>query len=276
MVRFMPWLGVYALAYLLGKAMQWMRYRRKVVSKNLHLAFPFASEKEVRKLTRNFYQYFSRVLLESLKGYTTHAKKLKKRYILKNPEVIQQYFSRGKTVVILMAHFNNWEWFSVVLPEILNVNQFALYKPFRNYLIDRFIHHHREKKGMKLYSIEEVGIMVRKALQSPSVMIFLSDQRPARTEFHHAIWTPFFNINTPFPQGAQAVAKKFNLPVVYVSVKEINKGKYLCTFEPILNDVTTENDVMKFYVTLLERDIKKQPSNYVWTHNRWKYLNLNI
>jgi len=276
LIRILPWHGLNVLAFLLGKLMQFVGYRKSIIDKNLHIAFPHFSEKDKKHIISSFYQYFSKVLLESLKGYICSRKRLKKRYVLKNPELIQSHIDQGKSVVILMAHINNWEWNSSVLPEYFQVPLFALYKPFKNRIIDQWIHRRREKKGMQLYAIEQVGMMVRKSLQMPSVMIFLSDQRPARTEFHHAVWVSFFNVRTPFPQGAQVIAHKFHLPVFYARVKEVKKGIYLCEFVPIKYEAGTTNDVMVSYVSMLEEDIKAQPANYMWSHDRWKYLNIMI
>ena len=68
-----------------------LKYRLKVVRKNLYTAFPFKSEEELLTIERHFYHHFCDTLLEMVKSYGMSEKEMKKRMIFPNLEVLKKY-----------------------------------------------------------------------------------------------------------------------------------------------------------------------------------------
>src|SRR5687768_8094933 len=90
-------------------------YRKKVILGNIQRAFPDRSPEEHTYICKRFYRHFCDLILESIKAFTISEKEVKKRVVCKNPELVNSYYDRGKSVIIAGGHFNNWEIFAVAV-----------------------------------------------------------------------------------------------------------------------------------------------------------------
>jgi KDO2-lipid IV(A) lauroyltransferase len=64
-----------------------MKYRRRLVFKNMSDSFPNKSEEEIRVLERRFYHWFCDYLVESIKLLTISKQQLKRRMVFMSPGV---------------------------------------------------------------------------------------------------------------------------------------------------------------------------------------------
>jgi Kdo2-lipid IVA lauroyltransferase/acyltransferase len=103
-----------------------------------------------------------------------------------------------------------------------------------------------------------------------SATAFIADQTPSPVA---AYWTKFLNQDTPVFWGTERIAKKFNYPVVFVSVKKIKRGYYEVFAETIVQypEKTSEGEISELHTRRLEKDIIEQPEIWLWSHRRWKY-----
>ena len=85
-------------------------YRKKVVIENLTCSFPQKTEKEIKEISNKFYSHLADLFLEAVKMLTISKKSLMKRYKCTNPEIISKYYKRNKSVILVSAHYNNWEY----------------------------------------------------------------------------------------------------------------------------------------------------------------------
>ena len=86
-------------------------YRKKVVQSNIEKSFPDVSPRDQSVLVRGFYRHFSDLLIESIKNLSISKVELLRRMKVVNPEVLQELEKKGKSVLFVSGHFNNWEWF---------------------------------------------------------------------------------------------------------------------------------------------------------------------
>jgi len=70
----------------------------------------------------------------------------------------------------------------------------------------------------------------------------------------------------------RAMAHKFGYSVLFLSMMPESRGHYKCSFVPICDDAgsMTPHEIMQRYYDLLQADLEKCPSNYLWSHKRWK------
>ena len=101
----------------------------------------------------------------------------------------------------------------------------------------------------------------------------LSDQSPQVERSLY--WTDFFGIKVPVHVGAETIAKKFDLAVVFCATKKIKRGFYETDFKLInKNPKEIENyKITDEYIKLTEELVKKQPECYLWSHRRFKHRN---
>lgn len=247
-------------------------YRKKVIIQNIKYAFPEKSEKEVLKTAKNFYKHLMDISVESLKSFSISEKEISKRYIYKNPELVNTYIKEGKSVVLMGAHLANWEW-SFGLPLVLNGNVFGAYSKLRNETFEKVLLENREKFGcIGMRTSDTVSKMTEHFKNNiKGVYILLSDQSPQIVKTFY--WSKFFGKKVPIHTGAEMLAKKFNLVVINYATKRIKRGYYEAEFKLIAENPNDFSDyeISEKYLRLTEENIKKQPANYLWSHKRFKH-----
>ena len=106
----------------------------------------------------------------------------------------------------------------------------------------------------------------------PVAYMMLSDQSPSNE--HKSFWTMFMNQETPFLYGAEYFARKYNMPVIYYSVKKVSRGYYEVTFTPLCENPgeVPQYTITSRYVKMLQDTINAQPEYWLWSHRRWKRI----
>ena len=66
-------------------------YRKRIVLTNIRNSFPEKSDREVRRIARDFYAHLCDLIVESLKTFTASPASIRKRVDLVNPEVLEKY-----------------------------------------------------------------------------------------------------------------------------------------------------------------------------------------
>ena len=101
---------------------------------------------------------------------------------------------------------------------------------------------------------------------------FASDQSPRPKP--KTYWRPFLGVKVPVFSGAELIAKEFDFGVVYAKINRVKRGYYEVHFELISDrpKKTRLNEITDTFTELLEQDIYCDPSQYLWTHNRFKHI----
>ena len=91
-----------------------MRYRVKLVQKQLKESFPEKEDKERTEIERRFYHFFSDYVVETIKLMTMSRKEILRRVEWVGTDFMQDDLdAHGHRLgFILVGHFGNWEWFS--------------------------------------------------------------------------------------------------------------------------------------------------------------------
>ncbi|NCU32694.1 MAG: lipid A biosynthesis acyltransferase, partial [Candidatus Moranbacteria bacterium] len=122
-------------------------YRKKVVKDNLRHAFPEKPPTEINDLSKRFFRHFCDFLIESAKTIHLSKKEINKRFRYVNAEIFQKYYDAGKSVVLVLGHYANWEWVANCT-SVIEHKPFAIYKPLRNKMYDELIRSVRTKWQM--------------------------------------------------------------------------------------------------------------------------------
>ena len=101
---------------------------------------------------------------------------------------------------------------------------------------------------------------------------FASDQSPKKNAAYH--WAPFMGHIVPVHTGAEMLAKRFDMNVIFLRTKKIKRGYYEASFELLSNDAKSvpNYDITDRFLQLVEEQIREAPEFYLWTHKRWKYM----
>jgi KDO2-lipid IV(A) lauroyltransferase len=247
-------------------------YRRMVIAENLSKVYPQWKKSEVERMTKLAYKNLADVFLEGVKAFTMTHNQVKRRHKLVNPEVLHQFYSSGRSVIGVTAHYGNWEWGSLSASLQTNFNVVALYKRIDNPYIDRFVRRNRSKFGTTLASINETSQTFEKYSQTPTAFLMAADQRTLRSKLDEAYWVNFLGIETAFLHGPEKYARMYNLPVVYIDVQRKKRGFYEIELSVLTNNPVelSDGEITRRYAHKLEQVIQNQPENWLWSHRRWK------
>lgn len=246
-------------------------YRKKVIEQNIKNSFPELSEKEQTIIAKKFQAHFCDLLIESIKIFSISKKNAFERLHYKNPEVVNHFFDKGKNVVMVGGHYNNWELYAVALKNHLKHKVFAIYKPLSNNFFDKKMRETRSKHGLNLISMKLTKKYFQEIEDIPRAIIFASDQSPSNPK--KAYWTTFLNQETGIQFGVEKYAKEFNWPVIYGELTKIKRGYYEVEYH-IISENPNElayGKITELHTQLLERSIKKAPEYWLWSHKRWKH-----
>lgn len=247
-------------------------YRRKIVSANLHNAFPQKSDTELKKIEKKFYMHFCDLFIEAFKMTHMSDKQIKERYYVENPELLDKLYSEKRDVIAVLGHYNNWEWLAG-LPYFTRYKTVSIYKPLKNKNFDRFVNSLRTKHGMVLTPMSNIirEIIKDRSQNINTLSAFISDQAPVKTEIKY--WTRFLNQDTPVYLGTEKVAAKYDMAVVFFNIQKERRGYYKLVVE-LLFDHTAglpEYTVTEAHVRRLEEIINDKPEYWMWSHRRWKH-----
>ena len=248
-----------------------IRYRTKVVQKNLRNSFPTKSEKELKIIERKFYRHFFDLILETIKAVSITDSSLKKKVMFNNIEVFNKYAKQNQSVVLAVSHYGNWEW--GVLGISLNAQQkmMGVYKKLSSDFFNYFINKTRRKFGAELIEMNQTLRYLIKTKKECQIIGLLADQSPIKNESNY--WTHFLNQETSVYLGPEKIAKKFNYPVLFCSMKKVKRGHYEVFIEELCTnpEKTREGEITSLYLRKMETVINENPEYWLWTHRRWKH-----
>ena len=247
-----------------------VRYRQKLVLRNIQRSFPEKSAKEHYQISRAFYRHFCDIVVESFKNFTVSKEEVLKRMVLKNPEVLTPYVQRNQSIIIAGGHYNNWELFAVAIGPQLKHQPIAIYRKLKNAYMDRKMRESRSKYGLKMISTKVVKEEFAAEKNNLTATIFGFDQTPRRLS---SFWMMFLNQETPVFMGTERYAKEYNYPIVFGRITKVKRGYYEFTFHPVNDEPRKagEGEIMATLMRRLERDIQEAPPYWLWTHKRWKH-----
>jgi len=245
-------------------------YRKRVVETNLKNAFPEKNAFELQKIAKAFYLNLTDVFIETLMLQSMGAEEIKKRVRITNPEVLQQLATTHRHLVYVCGHNCNWEWEGVRMGLELDRTNYIVYKSISNPIAERETVFMRSRLGNKQLLMKHAYRTLLADKENPFMVCLASDQAPHAGE--SKFWCNFLNQPTSFFLGAEKIATSFSCPVMFGKMRRSKRGHY--TIELIL---ITENaaqlrnhDVTLRHVAILEELIREQPSDWLWSHKRWK------
>ena len=246
-------------------------YRKKVVHQNMERSFPEKTTAEINALLPAFYRNLCDIIVETLKLATIDAKSLKERTRFLNPEVAFKHLEAGLPVIVLGSHLANWEWALSGAAVHFPFPADGVYKPLSSTFFERFMQHTRTRLGAHLFPMKDTLRDFIRRQKIPRLISLLSDQTPPKSEIQY--WTTFLNQDTGFYVGADKLATSFHYPVIFVGAKRIKRGHYEYGFEAIYDgrSPVTEFEITERYARILERWIRENPADYLWSHRRWKH-----
>ena len=274
--------------YLFADIITWLlrdvfKYRRGVIDTNLAGAFPGKTQEERDSIRRDYYQYLGDVVVEIVWAMTRSGEHIRRKgFYTVDPEsehLLNDAWNNSPSVVTLLSHTGNWEIASDLTaymqrhdfgPEDMTVTYQTLHSPLSEQLF-RVLRRKRLRGQENLIPSHRILRYMLQNRSSKRMYFFIADQYPyegsPRTD-------TFLGLETEWHSGAEAIARKLHLAVLYVYLDRVKRGGYVMKISQICSDAAlpAEGEVTDAYAALLEKDILSRTYNWLWSHRRWKNL----
>jgi Kdo2-lipid IVA lauroyltransferase/acyltransferase len=247
------------------------RYRRIVVNENLRLCFPDKDEKWILDVEKKFYHHLADLVIESVKNFSISGKTTQIRMKGFNQEIANQFYEKGRSVVICGGHYCNWELWAMASPGQLKHEMIGVYKQLSNPFFNQKMKESRARFGMRLVPTVECGKFLRENTELVKAVVLAFDQSPANPD--KCIWVDFLGRKTASYFGAEKYARDFNMPIVYGRMKKIKRGFYEVHYELLVENPNewAQGDITRQLYKILEEEIALAPEYWLWSHKRWKH-----
>lgn len=248
-------------------------YRKKVVRANIKLALPHLSESERLKIEKKFYSHMCDMFLEMIKTMSISQKEMEKRFVFTNMEVYYDLEKKNKSIALMCAHYASYEWV-ISMNYYTNFKGIGIYKRLANPYFDKLVKRIRSKFKAELITTKETIPTIAENHKNEILGLygFASDQSPKPSSAYH--WTSFMGHVVPVHTGAEMLAKRFDMNVIFLKVKKVKRGYYEASFELLSDDVKSipNYEITDKFMQLVEQQIYEAPEFYLWTHKRWKHI----
>ena len=257
----------YCLYYIIG-------YRKKIVEQNLQRSFPHYTNNDLTRVSKLFYRHLGDLIVESIRMFSISEEEAVQRCRIRNPELLNEFFDKGKNIVLVGSHYGNWEFASVSSPRQLKHNIGSIFSTLKNEFFNRKITESRSRYGCELILKNRLLKYYEAKQAKPVGLVFIADQSPNyNRNLKNYYWTNFLNQETVTAFGVERVAQNYDLPVVFFNIFKMRRGYYEVEFELVTDDPKNlpAGEITDRHLRCLERLIIQQPEYWLWSHRRWKH-----
>ena len=241
---------------------------KQVIKSNIQRAIPQINLKEMNSIKKNMWNNYGRTLSEYMFLKNFRNNKLESNIHLEGGAILEQIKNEKTPVIFVSGHFSNFELMAMQI-EKSGVNLAAIYRPLNNIFLNILMEKIRKKYICKNQIKKGTGgvrqlLKLYKKGYSIALMI---DQRVSE-----GIKSKFFNENAFTTTIPAQFIKKFNCKVVPIYIERFNNINFNIKIEKPIEfskDSSTEKITRDLNIWL-EQMILKNPSKWIWSHNRWK------
>ena len=253
--------------FFLGKTFGPFFRSKKVIKNNLIKFDRTLTPEKISNISKEMWGNYGRILSEY--PYISNFRKgdLDKYIKIENKEKLEE-IKNGKPVIFVSAHFSNFELMAMTI-EKAGINLSAIYRPLNNKMVNSIMEPIRKNyicKNQIKKGINGVRESLKFFKKGTSIAIMI-DQRVSEGEKINFFSHPAHTTTIP----AQFV-KKFGCKIQPVHIERYNKIYFKISFEKqiIIGKNANIASISLKLNQWLENKIRKNPPQWIWTHDRWK------
>jgi KDO2-lipid IV(A) lauroyltransferase len=257
--------GLGKLGYLLRPE------RNRLAYENLKLAFKKENKKVFTAIIRGVYSNLGRNMIEVLRFPLLNSNNIGQYVDVRGVEHMNDALNKGKGVIMLTAHFGNWELASLTAA-LMGYPMKVLAREQKFERLNKLLNSYRQLKGCEVIP---KGMAIREIvrhLKQNGIIGMLSDQDGGR----RGVFVDFFGRHASTPAGAIEFALRTGCLVLPGFIIREEKGKHRINIEPPLNingyagKEEAVREGLQNFASILESYVRRYPDQWLWLHNRWK------
>jgi len=246
--------------------------RRLIALYNLTRAFPEKSENELTRIAKGVYRNFGILLAEFVDIPHLNAEKINDLMEIKGMENYVKARAKNKGVIILTAHFGNWELLAAAFAVIAKPVT-VLHRPLDNSALENIVSWVRSSTGNRFIPAKRAMRGMLRCLGEKGNLGLLIDQNWSRKE---SCFVEFFKRPACTSSGLAHLVLITGAPVLPAFLIRNEEGKYVMQIGAELEIIETGNmdsDVVantQRFASVIEEVIRQHPEQWFWVHQRWK------
>lgn len=267
--KILPFRFLYRLSDASGALLYCMAWKRtKRIKSNLAKCFPEKTDKELSKLTRQFFTNMNDFAYEIAKSAYFSDEEFLSRCHIVNKDFIADILKENKKVLCYSGHFINYEWlvsFPLHMPGVLMGH---LYHSGRTNPLMEWLKKSRQKFGAvnipHNYPMKPILSLFKELDEKKSdgvIIGTLADIAPSKNILKTVHQSPFFGHTLSVYSGSERIGRYLNMTFVYAHINRTERGYYSIEFKKLEpNDIDTNPCAYTDeFVRCLEQNIREQP-----------------
>ncbi|MCB9800516.1 MAG: mitochondrial fission ELM1 family protein [Candidatus Omnitrophica bacterium] len=245
--------------------------RRRVAYADLKAAFGKRYDERARwKIVKDHFAHIAQMGIEIMYFSALNPQEFSRKVRWHHLDRFEKTIQKGKGVVLLTAHFGNWEilhFAAVHFAGPVHVLERSQKHKRLNDLLNDFRGAHGSVATSRGMGVREL----LRVLKQKKYIALLGDEDAGKSE---GLILPFLGRKTTVLTGPFELARRTGALVLPGFSVRSEKDEHDCYVEePITRFETPDelNEAVKTYLASLERMIEKYPSQWFWATKRWKY-----
>jgi Kdo2-lipid IVA lauroyltransferase/acyltransferase len=249
---------------------RWHARYREIALANLRSAYPEKTAAQIRDIAVKVFENLGKVFFETCRAAVLSDSDYSRLVAIDGARHIENAYARGKGVLVLTAHFGNWEYLTAMIPPIGHPIS-IVYRPLDFKPLEQFIVELRTRFGGRMIPKKKGLRKILQSLQQREIVALLMDQNVAWRE---GVFAPFFNRPACTNKGLALLALKSGAPVVPIFLLREDNG-YRGIIQPEIplirtGDKTKDVEInTAAYNRAIEAMVRQYPEQWFWVHRRW-------
>ncbi|MEA3212996.1 MAG: heptosyltransferase [Chthoniobacter sp.] len=241
---------------------------RRLVLRNLQIAFGREkSPGELRTLARQHFAMLGANVFSSLKLPRMSREELQRVVKVEGLEVLQAGARDGIGFVMVLSHLGSWEMFAQLSPIVFPCKVGTIFQALGNGYIDAEVRRDRARLGLELFERKEGFVKACKFMREGGAVGVLADQHAGDA----GLWCPFFDRLASTSTLAATLAMRTGAWLVPAAVHTDGVARWRCVIRPPIPPQGEDADTITTRINrVIEDQIRRQPFDWFWVHNRWK------
>jgi KDO2-lipid IV(A) lauroyltransferase len=266
------------LTRAMGTAIGWAFYvvdggHRRLAQAQLVAAFPTRSPTECRRIARQTFAHFGRMVVAVLRASTQSHGEFLRHIEVEGEERVRAGLAAGKGVIIYVGHFGFWELHGLVhglvVPPLA-----VLARPLDNQLLEGMLERVRTSTGNMVIYRQGAIRKVLRVLEANGAVAIPIDQHIQGT---NAVRVDFFDRQASTTSAVAMLALRTGAPLIGAFALPLPGGRYRMIYEhpvelPPAGSTDPVRELSQRCSDVLEMYVRRHPSLWLWMHRRWRDL----
>ena len=260
----------------LGARVGWVsghvvRHRRAESSARLRRALPELSEQQIDATLNGMYRNLATNIVEILREAGGAEENIRELFSNEGEEIVIAALARGRGALMLMAHYGSWELLAMYTAQ-RNYQLSIIAKKFKSDTVNHLWNRLRQRYGVTVIYAHNAARACIRALRENKLVGFMLDQSRPRDK---GVLVTFFGQPASTSPGLAVLSSQAQAPVIPVFIQRRPDGGHHIRVLPLIEpppdrEPATVLRYTQLYTTILEREIRAHPEQWIWLHRRWK------